>query len=90
MTPPEADRPWCSSRADEARTGETAASNGRARPWTDRLYPLIFCRIARAAARNAGCAFALVEWGFLGRPPEGIDADLVVSTPEELVQKLVL
>jgi len=41
-------------------------------------------------ARNAGCTFALIEWGFLGRPKEGIDADLIVSTPEELVQKLVL
>lgn len=45
-------------------------------------------RIDGETARNAGCAFALVEWGFLSTPKEGIDADIIVSTPEELVQKL--
>lgn len=47
-------------------------------------------RIDGETARNAGCAFALVEWGFLRTPQEGLDADLVVSSPEELVRKLVV
>ena len=47
-------------------------------------------RIDSETARNAGCAFALVEWGFLHTPREGLEADLIVSTPEELVQKLVV
>ena len=47
-------------------------------------------RIDCETARNAGCAFALVEWGFLGTPKESVEADLVVSTPQELVRKLVV
>ena len=48
-------------------------------------------RIDAETARNAGCAFALVEWGFPPAPgADGLDADLSVSTPEELVQKLVV
>jgi phosphoglycolate phosphatase len=40
-------------------------------------------------ANNAGCAFALVEWGF-PRPPklDGIQADLKVATAEELTAAL--
>ena len=45
-------------------------------------------RIDSETARNAGCAFALVEWGFLNPSREGMDADLIVSTPDELVRKL--
>ncbi|HEX6861671.1 MAG TPA: HAD-IA family hydrolase [Thermoanaerobaculia bacterium] len=55
----------------------------------ERLMLVGDSRIDCETARNAGCAFALVEWGFLGTPKEGVDADLVVSTPDELVQKLV-
>jgi phosphoglycolate phosphatase len=42
-----------------------------------------------ATARNAGCAFALVEWGF-PRPPklEDVQADLRVGRAEELVGAL--
>lgn len=42
-----------------------------------------------ATARNAGCAFALVEWGF-PRPPklDGVQADLKVARAEELVAAL--
>lgn len=47
-------------------------------------------RIDGETARNAGCAFALVEWGFLRTSTEGVEADLIVSSPEELVRKLVL
>ena len=41
-------------------------------------------------ARNAGCAFALVEWGF-PRPPklDGIKADLKAATAQELAAALV-
>ena len=47
-------------------------------------------RIDAETARNAGCAFALVEWGFpRTQGTEEVEADLVVSTPQELVQKLV-
>jgi len=40
-------------------------------------------------ARNAGCAFALVEWGF-PRPPklDGVKADLRVATAGELAAAL--
>jgi phosphoglycolate phosphatase len=48
-------------------------------------------RIDCETARSAGCAFALVEWGFPRTPgTDGLDADLVVATPDELVQKLVV
>ena len=48
-------------------------------------------RIDCETSRNAGCAFALVGWGFPRIPgTDGLDADLIVSTPEELVQKLVV
>jgi phosphoglycolate phosphatase len=48
-------------------------------------------RIDCETARNAGCAFALAEWGFpRASGTVGLDADLVVSSPEELVQKLVV
>ena len=56
----------------------------------ERLMLVGDSRIDCETARNAGCAFALVEWGFLGTPKEGLDADLVVSAPDELVQKLVV
>jgi len=41
-------------------------------------------------ARNAGCAFALVEWGF-PRPPklDDVKADLRVATAEELAAALI-
>lgn len=55
----------------------------------ERLLLVGDSRIDCETARNAGCAFALVEWGFPGTPKEGMDADIVVSTPDELVQKLV-
>ncbi len=55
----------------------------------ERLMLIGDSRIDAETARNAGCAFALVKWGFLGTPGmEGLEADLTVSTPEELVQKL--
>jgi phosphoglycolate phosphatase len=47
-------------------------------------------RIDAETARNAGCAFALVGWGFPLPGTDGLEADLVVSTPDELVQKLVV
>lgn len=56
----------------------------------ERLMLVGDSRIDGETARNAGCAFALVEWGFPRASPEGLDADLVVSTPDELVQKLAL
>jgi phosphoglycolate phosphatase-like HAD superfamily hydrolase len=41
-------------------------------------------------ARNAGCAFALVEWGF-PRPPgvDGLEAAIKATTPEELARKIL-
>lgn len=40
-------------------------------------------------ARNAGCAFALVEWGFPRTPgSEVVAADIKVSEPAELVRAL--
>lgn len=47
-------------------------------------------RIDAETAKNAGCAFALVEWGF-PRPPgvETLAADLKAATPEELARKLL-
>jgi phosphoglycolate phosphatase len=41
-------------------------------------------------ARNAGCAFALVEWGF-PRPSgiDGLEADVKAATPEELARKIL-
>jgi phosphoglycolate phosphatase len=47
-------------------------------------------RVDAETARNAGCAFAMVEWGF-PRPPglEGLEADVKAATPEELVRKLM-
>jgi phosphoglycolate phosphatase len=56
----------------------------------ERLMLIGDSRIDAETARNAGCAFALVEWGFPCASKEGLDADLIVSTPDELVQKLVL
>lgn len=57
----------------------------------ERLMLIGDSRIDAETARNAGCAFALVEWGFLrSLGADGLDADLLVSTPEELVQKLVV
>jgi phosphoglycolate phosphatase len=56
----------------------------------ERLMLIGDTRIDAETARNAGCAFALVEWGF-PRPPglDGLEADLKASTPEELARKLV-
>jgi phosphoglycolate phosphatase len=47
-------------------------------------------RIDAETARNAGCPFALVEWGF-PRPPgiESLQADLRVERAEELVGALI-
>jgi phosphoglycolate phosphatase len=47
-------------------------------------------RIDAETAKNAGCAFALVEWGF-PRPPgvESLEADVKAATPEELARKLL-
>lgn len=47
-------------------------------------------RIDAETAKNAGCAFALVEWGF-PRPPgvETLEADVKAATPEELARKLL-
>ncbi|HEV8580689.1 MAG TPA: HAD-IA family hydrolase [Thermoanaerobaculia bacterium] len=40
-------------------------------------------------ARNAGCSFALVEWGFvLPRKLDGVEADLEVAKAEELTAAL--
>ena len=44
-------------------------------------------RIDAETARNAGCAFALVEWGF-PRPP-ALQADLQIARAEELVTILL-
>jgi phosphoglycolate phosphatase len=47
-------------------------------------------RIDAETARNAGCAFALVEWGFPPTPGTGgLEADLRASTAEELARLLV-
>jgi phosphoglycolate phosphatase len=56
----------------------------------ERLMLIGDSRIDAETARNAGCAFALVEWGFQGTSKGGVDADLTVSTPDELLKKLVL
>ena len=56
----------------------------------ERLMLIGDSRIDAETARNAGCAFALVEWGFQGTSKEVLGADLIVSTPDELLQKLVL
>lgn len=57
----------------------------------ERLMLVGDSRIDGETARNAGCAFALVEWGFPRIPgPDGLDADLIVATPAELVRKLVV
>ena len=56
----------------------------------ERLMLVGDSRIDCETARNAGCAFALVEWGFPRASTDGLDADLIVSTPDELVQKLVV
>ncbi len=57
----------------------------------ERLMLVGDSRVDCETARNAGCAFALVEWGFLRTPGmEGLKADVVVSTPDELVRKLGL
>ncbi|MES1245735.1 MAG: phosphoglycolate phosphatase [Acidobacteriota bacterium] len=47
-------------------------------------------RIDAETAKNAGCAFALAEWGF-PRPPgaDGLEADVKAATPEELARKLL-
>ncbi|HYN20928.1 MAG TPA: HAD-IA family hydrolase [Thermoanaerobaculia bacterium] len=41
-------------------------------------------------ARNAGCRFALVEWGFSRAPgTDGLDAEIRAATPEELGRALL-
>ncbi len=47
-------------------------------------------RVDQETARNAGCAFALVEWGF-PRPAdiEDLEADIRAATPDELTRKLL-
>ena len=56
----------------------------------ERLMLVGDSRIDGETARNAGCAFALVEWGCPRTAgSDGLDADLIVATPDELVRKLV-
>jgi phosphoglycolate phosphatase len=47
-------------------------------------------RIDADTARNAGCAFALAEWGF-PRPPgvDSLEADVKAATPGEMALKLL-
>lgn len=46
-------------------------------------------RVDAETARNAGCAFALVEWGFPRTPGSGeVEADIKVAEPAELVRAL--
>jgi phosphoglycolate phosphatase len=57
----------------------------------ERLMLVGDSRVDAGTARNAGCAFALVEWGFVrAARTDGLDADLIASSPEELVQKLMV
>ena len=55
----------------------------------ERLLLIGDSRIDAETARNAGCAFALVEWGF-PRPPklDGVKADLRVAKAAELAAAL--
>jgi phosphoglycolate phosphatase len=56
----------------------------------ERLLLIGDSRIDAETARNAGCAFALVEWGFPPIPgTDGLEADVRASTPEELARKLL-
>lgn len=56
----------------------------------ERLMLIGDTRIDAETAKNAGCAFALVEWGFPRVPGiDGLEADLRVSTPAELARKLL-
>jgi len=56
----------------------------------ERLMLVGDSRIDSETARNAGCAFALVEWGFPPTPgTDGLEADLKASSPEELARKLL-
>jgi phosphoglycolate phosphatase len=56
----------------------------------ERLMLIGDSRIDAETARNAGCAFALVEWGFPSTPGAGgLEADLKASSPEELARKLL-
>lgn len=46
-------------------------------------------RVDAETARNAGCAFALVEWGFPRTPgSEAVEAGIKVAEPAELVRAL--
>lgn len=56
----------------------------------ERLMLVGDSRVDAETARNAGCRFALVEWGFPRAAGTELDADLIASTPEDLVQQLVL
>lgn len=48
-------------------------------------------RVDAETARNAGCRFALVEWGFPRAPEtDGLEAELRATSPEELVHQLVV
>ncbi|HWM91337.1 MAG TPA: HAD-IA family hydrolase [Thermoanaerobaculia bacterium] len=56
----------------------------------ERLMLIGDSRVDAETARNAGCAFALVEWGFPRIPgADGLEADIRAATPEELARKLV-
>lgn len=47
-------------------------------------------RVDAETARNAGCAFALVEWGFPRTPGSaGLEADVKASDPADLSRKLL-
>jgi phosphoglycolate phosphatase len=63
---------------------------GRLAAPVERVLMVGDTRIDAETARNAGCAFALVEWGF-PRPPgaEELAADLRVAAAEELTAALV-
>ena len=47
-------------------------------------------RVDAETARNAGCAFALVEWGFPRTPgSDGLETDVKASDPADLSRKLL-
>lgn len=53
----------------------------------ERLMLIGDSRVDSETARNAGCSFALVEWGTPGT--EGLEADIKASSPGELAKKLL-
>jgi phosphoglycolate phosphatase len=56
----------------------------------ERLMLIGDTRIDAETASNAGCAFALVEWGFPRVPgTDGLEADVRAASPAELARKLM-